>query len=447
MVRAGLLFARAVPFAAALMVLFACGGKGDGAAGPGQDTQNGRCAEFAAFQGHPDTNVTVFSPIRDVEGDNLVRGWEPFEACTGINVEYRGSDTFETELPQLVRSGNPPDIAIFPQPSLIDQMARDGSLRPASPGVQEEAHRWYPEDWLRYVTVDGILYGAPLEASVKSLVWYSPRMFAANGYAVPQTWAEMLALTERIAADGVTPWCAGIGSGVATGWPATDWLEDVLLRTIGPDGYDDWVANRITFDDPRVVAALDQVGQILKNPRYVNGGYGGVETIVTTAFQEGGLPILEGKCAMHRQANFYSNFLPDTAVVGENGDIYAFYLPALAGDRPVLGAGTFVGAFSDRPEVSLMAQYLATPAFANEHARTSNAVSPNRGLDPKVLSQPVSRLASELLARDDVDFRFDGSDLMPTAVGTGTFWRGMTEWIQGRPSHDVLADIQASWPR
>ena len=94
-----------------------------------------------------------------------------------------------------------------------------------------------------------------------------------------------------------------------------------------------------------------------------------------------------------------------------------------------------------------MAQYLATPAFANEHARTSNAVSPNKGLDPKVLSQPVSRLASELLARDDVDFRFDGSDLMPTAVGTGTFWRGMTEWIQGRPSHDVLADIQASWPR
>lgn len=410
------------------------------------------CAAYAAYQGHAGTTVSIYAGIRDVEGDNLVRAWEQFEACSGIAIDYHGSDTFETRVPALARAGRAPDLAIFPQPGLITELAREGLLKPAAPAVQENARKGWAADWLRYGTVDGKLYAAPMDANVKSLVWYSPRWFKAHGYAVPTTWQEMLTLSERIAADGVKPWCAAIQSGVATGWPATDWLEDVLLRTAGSGVYDDWVAHRIPFNDPRVVAALAMVGQILKNPRYVNGGYGGVKSIATIAYQEGGLPILEGKCAMHRQASFYSNWWPASASVGPNEDIYAFYLPTMtpptaAAPRPVLGAGTFVGAFSDRPEVTAVAAYLATAHFANQHARLGQAISANRGLDPASLTLPVARYSAELLADPNVTFRFDGSDLMPASVGSGTFWRAITEWIKGRGDADTLAYVERSWPR
>jgi alpha-glucoside transport system substrate-binding protein len=192
------------------------------------------------------------------------------------------------------------------------------------------------------------------------------------------------------------------------------------------------------------------VGAILKNPTYVNGGYGGVESIAAIAFQEGGLPILEGTCAMHRQASFYSNMWPKDAKVGEDGDVYAFYLPTMGREaeegKPVLGAGTFVGAFTDRPEVTAVSTYLSTPEFANERARIGQVISANKGLDPTTLSQPVARFSAELLAEPGVVFRFDGSDLMPTVVGSGSFWRGMTDWINGRSSSEVLADIERSWP-
>ncbi|GAB3851732.1 hypothetical protein GCM10027610_078840 [Dactylosporangium cerinum] len=269
-----------------------------------------------------------------------------------------------------------------------------------------------------------------------------------TGVLLPTTWAQMLALSDRIAADGVKPWCAGIESGGATGWPVTDWLEDTLLRTAGPDVYDQWVEHRIPFDDPAVVAALDRVGGILRNPDYVNGGYGGVDSVASTSFQEGGLPILQHTCAMHHQASFYSTWWPETPQVNEDGDIYAFYLPPIdaAAGRPVLGAGVFAGAFTDRPEVQALAAYLATPEFADHRAVTGNIVSANKGLDRSLLATPVAKLSADLLADPGATFRFDGSDLMPASVGAGTFWTEMTAWVKGTDTATALHRVQASWP-
>ena len=106
--------------------------------------------------------------------------------------------------------------------------------------------------------VNGAMYAVPFDASVKSLVWYSPKMFAAKGYLVPQTWDQMVALSDKIAADpsGIKPWCAGVASGAATGWTATDWLEEVVLRQAGPDVYDQWIAHTVKFSDPQIAAQM-----------------------------------------------------------------------------------------------------------------------------------------------------------------------------------------------
>ena len=183
-----------------------------------------------------------------------------------------------------------------------------------------------------------------------------------------------------MAAKGIKPWCAGIESGDATGWPATDWLEDVMLRTAGPEKYDQWVNHDIPFNDPSVVTALDEVGKILKDPARVNGGYGDVKSIATTSFQEGGYPIIDGKCGLHRQASFYANqwaSLDESLKVGEDGDVFAFYLPSNTADsKPLLGGGEFLTAFNDKPETQAVQLYLMSPTWNNEKAKIGDWISP-----------------------------------------------------------------------
>jgi alpha-glucoside transport system substrate-binding protein len=435
--------ARGVAALAAAALLAACGASE--ADGPAADAG---CAGYGAYGGHRGATVTISSPIRDADADRLVKAWEPFESCTGIVIHYTGRADFEASLAQRAAAGQAPDLAFFPQPGLLADMVRAGQLKPAGRATADNVERYYSADWKRYGSVDGVLYGAPIDANVKSFVWYSPKFFAANGYTVPQTWPELLALSERIAASGVKPWCAGIESGGATGWPVTDWLEDTLLRTAGPDVYDAWVEHRIPFDDPRVAAALDRVGGILRNPKYVNGGFGGVDSIARTGFQESGLPVLQHTCALHRQSSFYASRWPANAAIAADGDVYAFYLPPIdaAAGRPVLGAGVFAGVFADRPEVHAVAAYLATPGFADRRAGTAGVVSANRGLDRDALQSPIAKLAATLLADPGTTFRFDGSDLMPAQVGAGTFWTGMTDWIKGADTATVLHRIETGWP-
>ena len=200
---------------------------------------------------------------------------------------------------------------------------------------------------------------------------------------------------------------------------------------------------------------MDQAGKILKDPKYVNGGYGGVNTIATTAFQEGGLPILDGNCALHRQASFYANQWPEGTTIAEDGDIFAFYLPPIdpAKGKPVLGGGEFMAAFNDKPETEAVQLYLESPEYANTRAKIGEFISANKGLDvANVVSadtgepSPINVLSVEILQDPNAVFRFDGSDLMPGAVGAGSFWKGMTDWITGKSTKDVADFIEASWP-
>ena len=441
--------------------LAACGGSsGDGggstsAGGKAPGDGKAECAGLESVMKYGDLSgksVKVYTSIVAPEDVTQKDSYKLFTTCTGADVSYEGSKEFEAQLVVRVKSGNPPDIAYIPQPGLLRTLVTDtGKVKEAPDSVVAETEKWWGPEWKDYGTVDGKFYAAPLGANVKSFVWYSPKMFSDMGITVPTTWDEMLAASDKVAASGTKPWCAGIGSGEATGWPATDWLEDVMLRENGPDVYDQWVNHEIPFDDPKVAAALDRVGNILKNPKYVNGGIGDVKSIATTTFQDGGLPIVKGECAMHRQASFYANFWPEGTNVAEDGDVYAFYLPTTSDQygKPVLGGGEFTAAFSDKPEVQAFQTYLATDVWANEKAKATPSggwVSANKGLDANNLTSPIDKLSAETLQDPEAVFRFDGSDLMPGAVGAGSFWKEMTAWITGKSTGDALSSIEKSWP-
>lgn len=450
-------FAALSGMVAVALTAAACGGgSGDDGGDPGASggTSTIDCAPYTAFGDLKGKTVSVYTSITAPEDAPHQASYKPFETCTGVTIKYEGSKEFEAQLPVRVKGGNAPDIAYLPQPGLLKTMVATGQVKPAPAEVTANVDKNMP-DFKEYGTVDGTFYAAPLGANVKSFVWYSPSAFADKGYQIPKTWDELLALTDKIAADNpgddVKPWCVGIESGDATGWTATDWVEDVMLRTAGAETYDKWVNHEIPFNDPSVATALAEVGKILKNPKYVNGGFGDVKTIASTSFQDAGQPILDGSCYMHRQASFYAANWPEGTKVAEDGDVWAFYLPSkTAEDHPVLGGGEFVAAFADRPEVKAFQTYLASVEWANERAKTCGSggcVTANKNADPNLLTNAVDKLSAQQLTDKGATFRFDASDLMPGAVGSGTFWKGMTDWITGKDDKATLDFIEQSWPK
>jgi alpha-glucoside transport system substrate-binding protein len=440
------------------LVLAACGGDdgddGDGDGGDDDTTGLGAGADCEALVDEygdlSDTEITMYSTIIAPEDAPLEASFDKFEECTGATIIYEGSDEFEAQLPVRVEGGTPPDMAILPQPGLLRTLVEDypDAVVPAPEQVEANVDEFFSPDWKAYGTIDDTFYAAPFGANVKSFVWYSPTAFADAGYEVPETWDDMLALSDQIVADGGKPWCAGVSSGEATGWPATDWVEDVVLRTAGPEVYDQWYTHEIPFNDPQIIEAIDTVGEVLKNEDYVNGGLGDVASIATTRFEDAGLPITLGQCYMHRQASFYAANWPEGTEVAEDGDIFAFYLPPIdeAQGRPVLGGGEFVAAFSDRPEVQAFQAYMATADWHNERASGPNFVSANLEVPLDAYDSPINRLSAEILQDENAVFRFDASDLMPGAVGTGSFWTGMVDWLTGASTEEVADAIEESWP-
>lgn len=447
------------------VVLAGCGGSGGtsgggsggvGKAASGVEIPALDCAPYKAFGDIKGKSISYYTTVVTPEDQPYIDSFKPFEKCTGATVKYDGSKDFEAQINVRVASGSAPDIAIFPQPGLLAQLVKTGKVVKAPPSVVKNVDANFTKDWKDYGTVDGTFYAAPLDASLKSLVWYSPSAFKDAGYTVPKTFEEMMALSKKIAADGSgnKPWCAGIGSGDATGWPATDWLEDVVLHQDGPDVYDQWISHQIPFNDPKITKALGTVGSILRNPDFVNGGLGGVQSIATTEFTDGGLPILDGTCFMHRQASFYQSNWGDGVKVGPDGDVWAFPWPTMdpsVGDAAVV-AGEFVGAFSDRPEVKAFQTYLSSGEWANIKAKVSGgaaAGSANLKLDPKNVRSPIDKLSVEQFQNKKLTARFDASDLMPAAVGADAEWKDLTNWIANpKQSDQATTDaIEFAWPK
>jgi len=412
------------------------------------------CAAYKTYGDLKGKTITVYSGIVTPEDAPYMESYKPFEECTGAKVNYTADKSFETQILVRAKAGNPPDLAIVPQPGLLAQLVATGAAKPAPKAVSVNVDKFWSPEWKTYGTVGGKFYAAPSGASVKSLVWYSPKEFKAKGYTVPTTLDELKALSDKIAATGKKPWCAGIGSGEATGWPVTDWMEDFMLRLSGPDVYDQWVTHKIPFNSAAPTAALDAVGGYLKNDKYVNGGLGNVKSIATTTFQDGGLPILDGTCYLHRQASFYASNFPAGTKVSADGDAFAFYLPGkTTADHPVLGGGEFNLAFADRPEVQAFQTYLSSDLWANNKAKASSKltaggwISANQGLDVANLINPIDKLAATILQDKKTVFRFDGSDMMPAAIGSNAFWKQATSWITGQSTKDTVDKIEAAWPK
>ncbi|WP_127144820.1 ABC transporter substrate-binding protein [Pelagibacterium montanilacus] len=397
-------------------------------------------------------SFTVFGPwVGGVEIESFQAVVDDFNEKTGANAEYVGSDSLEQQIVIDAQAGSAPEVTFFPQPGLAANMAQQGFLTPLPEGSEEWVLENYAagQSWVdlgTYANESGEdeLYGFFYNVNLKSLVWYVPDNFADAGYEVPETMEDLIALSEQIVADGGTPWCIGIGSDAATGWPATDWVEDIMLRLHEPSVYDRWVSNDLAFDSPEVIEAIDTFGTFVKSEGWVAGG---TQAVGTTDFRDSpaGLFQVPPQCYLHRQASFVSSFFPDGTELGTDADF--FYFPAFAEKdlgNPVLGGGTLAAITNDTPGARAFMDYLKTPAAHEIWMATAGFLTPHLGADLAAYADDTLRAQGEILLGADA-FGFDASDLMPGAIGAGAFWTGMVDFVGGASAEEVAADIQAAW--
>jgi alpha-glucoside transport system substrate-binding protein len=398
-------------------------------------------------------SITMFGPWRGEDQVLVESMLAYFTAASGVTVNYSSSENYEQQIVIDTQAGSPPDIAVLPQPGIIGDLASKGLIAPL--GAETEA--WLAENYAAgpswvglgtYAGADGTpaLYAFPYKIDVKSLVWYSPDNFADSGYEIPATMEELKALTDQIVADGGVPWCIGLGSGGATGWPATDWVEDMMLRTQPPEVYDQWYKHEIPFNDPAVIGAIEEFGYFARNDAYVAGG---AAAVASTDFRDSpkGLFSSPPQCYMHHQASFIPSFFPEGTVVGTDADF--FYMPAYESKdlgQPVLGAGTLAFITKDGEGARAFIEWLKTPIAHEVWMAQSGFLTPFKGANAELYGNPSLKKQGEILL-NATTFRFDGSDLMNPAVGAGTFWTGMVDYVGGKSAQEVADTIESGWPQ
>jgi alpha-glucoside transport system substrate-binding protein len=428
----------ALPLVVVLLAAAACGDDddddagGDGGGG-GEDTGS----------------VNVLSAMEPEEAEALQEIIdELINADADYTAEVESAGDFEQQQ-QIRAEGGDLDIALVPQPGAVRDAVDSGAVSLEDMGFDlAELEETFGEYFMSLGEVDGEHYGLPTNINLKSMIWYPKDDFDAAGYEVPETWDDLIALSDQLVDDGETPWCVGYQSEGSTGWPATDWMEDIMLRTAGTDVYDQWVIHDIPFDDPAVKAAAETFGEVMFADGYVLGG---ADQTPSVAFGDAPAPMFEDPpgCWLHRQASFINAFFPEDAEAGVDYDWFPF--PPID-EEGTLFAGEFAVAYRDAPEIrDFLEQFMSeeVQCAQGDNVLTSR-ISPNVAVGPDCYANDILADASVVLteALDEGTGRFDASDMMPTEVGAGSFWTGMVTYMQEGPDSldGVLADIEASWP-
>jgi alpha-glucoside transport system substrate-binding protein len=413
------------------------------------------------------------------EGANFAASLADFQAATGIviNIEGVGS-SHETVLRTRIEGNSPPDLAFLAQPSAVVAYGQEGKLVDLSSFMSADEIKKLNDEHSATINLltDGThIWGAPYKVDVKSTVWYPIKAFAAKGYQVPQTWDDLIKLSDQIVADGSNPWCIGMEAGTATGWQATDWLEEVILKTKGVDFYNNWISHQVKWTDPAIKAGLDNYdAKIYFTPNYV---YGGVQAITATHQTDPMDPMFPPAsagdnwdgftpgCWMQKQATWYGpDFFPDVKAGAKTSqyilgqDIGIFEFPAIDSSlgQVVEGSGDTLlvpkPAQGDvRPEVEAVAEFLSTPEGTERWIQAGSAISANSTTPSDWYAGAYKLQVAAQILQSAKGFGFDASDLMPAVVGSGAAWSELTDWINGggtNPStDDVLNAIEAAYPK
>jgi alpha-glucoside transport system substrate-binding protein len=402
--------------------------------------------------GGGDDSVEIIGAIGATNAEGLQAEVERIAEETGIDVSYNTLPDFDTVIQSRVRGNNAPDIALFPQPGVLFDLAEGGDVQAIDDMVDVDAIAGNLIPGVGEVGVnpaDDKTYGIPISINVKSVVW-TPKGFSEK-FEVPATHQDLVALSDEIKGEGTPPWCFAFEAQQATGWYVTDWIEEYVLRIGGPEYYDQWVNHEVPFNDDTVKQAAEAFEELVLTP-----GNAVLErpAMAATRWEDAMQPLVADPpgCYMARQGNFIIGFWPTEVQQAAQDYVDTFLLPPYEGGfdgQPVLGGGDLAAAFNDDDNTKKVLEALYTSDFGAVWAGSegSEFLSPYPDFDGSAYSNEVTAQIADLITEADA-FRFDGSDQMPGQVGSGTFWTEMTSWVSGQEDLDTaLQNIEDSWPQ
>ena len=384
--------------------------------------------------------VTVIGTWGGSEQDSFLAMVKPFEDQTGIQVQYEGTRDLNAILTTRVQGGNPPDVAGLPGPGQMAELAQAGKLIDLGGVLNQTTMRdQYSEDWIKLGTVEGKLVGIFIKAALKGPIWYNAKEFPkVSGGAPPRTWDELMALSDKIAAGGTTPWCIGLASGATSGWPGTDWIEDIVLRQAGPDKYDQWWQGTLAWSSPEIKTAWQTWGKVVGDDKMV---FGGRQNVLATNFGDAGNALFGSppRCYLHHQGSFITDFFVKANPNLKPVDDFTFFPfpdidPRYSGAVEV--AGDLFGMFRDTPQSRALIQYLTTPEAQAIWVKRGGSLSPNKRVTPDMYPDEISRQQAQTLGGAKT-VRFDASDLMPEAMNNA-FLKGILDFVQSPGNLDTV---------
>ncbi|SCL28984.1 alpha-glucoside transport system substrate-binding protein [Micromonospora pallida] len=361
---------------------------------------------------------------------------EPWEKQTGAKVKYTGTRDINTVLTTGVASGVLPDLAGLPGPGQMAEYAKAGRLLPLDDVLDMDTYRADTAPALVELgKAEGKVHGVFIKAAIKGLIWYNPKVhdYGANP---PKTWADLTTQAKANQGKAQSTWCLGLESAAASGWPGTDWIEDLVLRTAGPEVYVRWYEGKVKWSDPAIRRAFQMYAD-----EVVANSYGGGKTAVATNFGDAGDPLFASPagCQFLHQASFitgFSQFKSHQAGTDYNFLPFPDIDPQYAG--AVEGAGDLFGMFKDTPAAKSLMRYLVTAEAQEIWVKAGGALSANKN----AASYPddVSKRSADILANAKT-FVFDASDSMPTAMNDA-FFKAMVALTNGSKNIDqVLTDL------
>jgi len=391
--------------------------------------------------------LRVLTSLSGPDADNFKRALKWFTARSGIEVETlsEGGD-FATDASIAATSPDGADVLLFPQPGLFADQARSRQLV-AVDDMAETVRTSFGPALGELATVDGTLFGVWTRASVSSLIWYRRDKFAAAGYAVPTTQEELATLVDRIStAGGPAPFCLGLEDGSAAGWPLTDWVEDAVLQRHGTAVYNSWVRHELVFDSPEIRGAIDGVRSLALTSGHAVGNPDSIEVTPVESAMEPLFGDTPG-CLMYRMAEWVAGDFPEGTTVGDAGELDVFPVPPAAGQPSgrLLVSGDIAAIAHDSVSAHQLLAYFATDEFALAWASAGGYLSPLQTFDSSAYPDDAIRKVARILS-SGTELAFDGSDLMPPEVGTGTFLSGMVSLAKGSSTTEIVRSIDASWP-
>ncbi len=353
-----------------------------------------------------------------------------FKQKTGITVNVESTRDLATVLNTRIRGNNPPDVTGNPSLAQFHTLITQGKVIRLDTFLDMNQIRSnYSQDWINLASYNGGLYAVDLVANSKGTVWYNPKQFTANGYTVPQTWNDLITLSDKIASSGKFPWALGVSSGAASGWPAADWIDQIYLSLNGPDMLDKWVAHKIPWTDPSVKNAFQMFGQIVKGTHYINGA---PASILATGFQDASYLPYDSppKAYMDYLGDFLVGFITTqfpSLVAGTDYNFFTFptITPAYAG--AITGGADMLFALKDNNGTRQYMQYLSTAEAQEIWVKQGGKSSVNKAVPLSSYPNDVQRAAGKQLSQAPI-FRNSPDDLMPSAMESA-FWKGTLEYI------------------